>query len=78
MLVDVVHLTLVVVVLLATMHTVNIKLTGAVIRELRMLVERYLDLIGMHYAEMVIVVGGVHLEFHKIGRTKYVVILMVV
>jgi len=67
MLVDVVIMHLVVVVLLATMHTVNIKLTGAVIRELRMLVERYLDLIGMHYAEVGVVAVGRPTDSQQIG-----------
>jgi hypothetical protein len=67
MLMDVVLPHLVVVVLLATMHTVNIKLTGAVIRELRMLVERYLDLIGMHYAEVGVVAVGRPTDSQQIG-----------
>jgi len=67
MLMDVVILNLVVVVLLATMHTVNIKFTGAVIRDPRMLVERYLDLIGIHYAEMVIVAVSKQVDLMQIG-----------
>ena len=65
MLVDVVMVP-VAVVLLATMHTVDINRSGAVIIP-RILVQRYLDLIGMHYAEMVIVVVGQQEDLLMIG-----------
>tara|TARA_B100000902_G_scaffold198985_1_gene189762 strand:- start:307 stop:501 length:195 start_codon:yes stop_codon:yes gene_type:complete len=58
---------LVAVVLLALMHTVNISVTGVVIRAPRLLVERYLDLIGIHYAEMVIVAVSKQEDLLQIG-----------
>tara|TARA_B100000902_G_C26605849_1_gene572720 strand:+ start:305 stop:532 length:228 start_codon:yes stop_codon:yes gene_type:complete len=74
---DVLIVLLVAVVLLASMHIVNIEKTG-VPQDPRTGAERYLDLIGMHYAEMGVVVANKQIDLKQIICSNDVLIVTVV